>query len=187
MFVISNDRFDTRVPVRVWLESEERIEESCLMQAVHLAKLPFVYRWVSLMPDTHTGKGMPIGGVIATRNVVIPNAVGSDIGCGMIFVPMGVRLEEIQGIATGNGSLIQLLVGDILRNIPVGVNRYRTKQESKVLDEAKEQLAIKVSNARMNMPKDMRSLKSNFIRTTSHLCNRRSTPCSDTVVPVSQS
>ncbi len=49
MFVISNDRFDTRVPVRVWLSSEEKIEEGCLEQAVHLAKLPFVHRWVSLM------------------------------------------------------------------------------------------------------------------------------------------
>ena len=140
MFVISNDKYETRVPVRVWLESEEKMEESCLMQAVHLAKLPFVYRWVSLMPDTHTGKGMPIGGVIATKDVIIPNAVGSDIGCGMIFVPMNVRLEEIQGIVTGNGSLIQLLVGDILRNIPVGVNRYKTKQESEVLDAAREQM-----------------------------------------------
>lgn len=140
MFVISNDRFDTRVPVRVWLESEEKIEDGCLMQAIHLAKLPFVHRWVSLMPDTHKGKGMPIGGVIAAKGVIIPNAVGSDIGCGMIFAPMNVKLQQIQGIATGNGSLIQLLVGDILRNIPVGVNRYRTPQESKVLDEAKEQL-----------------------------------------------
>ena len=75
-----------------------------------------------------------------TKDVIIPNAVGSDIGCGMIFVPMNVRLEEIQGIVTGNGSLIQLLVGDILRNIPVGVNRYKTKQESEVLDAAKEQM-----------------------------------------------
>ncbi len=140
MFVISNDRFDTRVPVKVWLESEEKIEQGCLEQAIHLAKLPFVHRWVCLMPDTHQGKGMPIGGVIGTREVIIPNAVGSDIGCGMIFAPMNVKLTEIQGIATGNGSLIQLLVGDILRNIPVGVNRYKTPQESRVLDEAKEQM-----------------------------------------------
>jgi tRNA-splicing ligase RtcB len=33
------------------------------------------------MPDTHQGYGMPIGGVIATRGVIIPNAVGVDIGC----------------------------------------------------------------------------------------------------------
>lgn len=121
-------------------------KESCLEQAVHLAKLPFVHRWVSLMPDTHTGKGMPIGGVIATKGVIIPNAVGSDIGCGMIFVPMNVRMEQIKGIMTGNGSLIQLLIGDILRNVPVGVSRYNTPQESGVLDQAKEQMELYEQN-----------------------------------------
>ena len=146
MFVISNDRFDTRVPVRVWLSSEEKIEEGCLKQAVHLAKLPFVHRWVSLMPDTHMGMGMPIGGVIAAKGTIIPNAVGSDIGCGMIFVPMNVQLAQIQGIMTGNGSLIQLLVGDILRNIPTGINRYKMPQESAVLDRAKEQMELYEQN-----------------------------------------
>lgn len=146
MFVISNDRYDMRVPVRVWLSGREQLEESCLAQAVHLAKLPFVHKWVCLMPDTHTGKGMPIGGVIAARGAVIPNAVGSDIGCGMIFVPVKVKLSEIEGIATGNGSLIQLLIGDILRNIPVGIERYRTVQESRVLDRAKEQMELYDTN-----------------------------------------
>ena len=78
----------------------------------------------------------------SAKDVIIPNAVGADIGCGMIFAPMNVRLEEIQGIATGNGSLIQLLVGDILRNIPAGTNRYRVPQESRVLDQAKEQMEL---------------------------------------------
>lgn len=41
--------------------------------------LPFIFKQVCLMPDTHQGYGMPIGGVIATKNVVIPNAVGVDI------------------------------------------------------------------------------------------------------------
>ncbi len=142
MFVISSDRFHTNVPIKVWLDREELLEESCLAQAVHLAKLPFIHKWAALMPDTHTGKGMPIGGVIAAKDVIIPNAVGADIGCGMIFAPMNVRLEEIQGIETGNGSLIQLLVGDILRNIPAGTNRYRVPQESRVLDQAKEQMEL---------------------------------------------
>jgi len=38
------------------------------------------------MPDTHQGYGMPIGGVMATNKVIIPNAVGVDIGCGMCAV-----------------------------------------------------------------------------------------------------
>lgn len=37
----------------------------------------------ALMPDAHRGFGLPIGGVLATQNVVIPYAVGLDIGCRM--------------------------------------------------------------------------------------------------------
>jgi len=77
MFVIYNEK--TRKPIKVWLENIDQIEESCLEQAYHLADLPFIHKWVCLMPDTHTGKGMPIGGVIATKGVIIPNAVGVDI------------------------------------------------------------------------------------------------------------
>lgn len=40
---------------------------------------------VSDAPDTHTGMEMPIGGVIATKGVIIPNAVGVDIECGIIY------------------------------------------------------------------------------------------------------
>lgn len=142
MFIIDKDRFDTRVPIKVWLGSEAQMEEGCMEQAVHLARLPFVHKWVSLMPDTHTGKGMPIGGVIAAKGVVIPNAVGVDIGCGMIFVSTNVKLEQIQDIVTGNGSLIQLIVGDILRNVPVGFDRYRTAQPCEALDKAREQMEL---------------------------------------------
>lgn len=146
MFVISKDRFETRVPVRVWLENEGQMEESCMEQALNLARLPFVHKWVSLMPDTHTGKGMPIGGVIAAKGVIIPNAVGVDIGCGMIFAPMNVRLEQIQDVMTGSGSLIQMIIGDILRNVPVGFNRHKKPQKSAVLDRAKEHMDLYEAN-----------------------------------------
>ena len=62
-------------------------------QAKNLANLPFIFKQVCLMPDTHEGYGMPIGGVIATDNVIIPNAVGVDIGCGMLAVQ--TSLEDI--------------------------------------------------------------------------------------------
>ena len=48
-------------------------------QALHLANLPFAYKHVALMPDAHCGYCMPIGGVLATNGVIIPNAVGKDI------------------------------------------------------------------------------------------------------------
>ena len=74
-----------RLPVKVWLEDKKDLEETCREQAYHLAQLPFLHKWVNLMPDTHAGMGMPIGGVIAAEGVIIPNAVGVDIGCGCIY------------------------------------------------------------------------------------------------------
>ena len=91
------------------------------------------------MPDTHAGKGMPIGGVIAAKDVVIPNAVGVDIGCGMDFIPTNIPMEEIRGIQTGNGTVIQAVVGNIMRAVPLNHERFKTPQESAVLDRARQE------------------------------------------------
>ncbi len=92
MFVIYNDK--TNFPIKTWLSGIDKIEESCIEQAYHLSNLPFIHKWVCLMPDTHTGKGMPIGGVIAAKNVIIPNAVGADIGCGMVFTATNIKYKR---------------------------------------------------------------------------------------------
>lgn len=137
MFTLSDE--SRKWPVRVWLEKKEDIEESCLLQASHLAELPFLHKWVCLMPDTHTGKGMAIGGVIAAKNVLIPNAVGVDIGCGMAWTGTNVKAEELRGILTGNGNLLQGIVGDILRNIPTGFAHHKIQMPSYTLDRAFEE------------------------------------------------
>lgn len=137
MFTLSDE--SRKWPVRVWLEKKEDIEESCLLQASHLAELPFLHKWVCLMPDTHTGKEMPIGGVIAAKNVLIPNAVGVDIGCGMAWTGTNVKAEELRGILTGNGNLLQGIVGDILRNIPTGFAHHKIQMPSYTLDRAFEE------------------------------------------------
>jgi len=69
-----------KLPIKLWLDD---IENTALAQARNLANLPFAFKHVAIMPDAHPGYGMPIGGVPATRETVIPNAVGVDIGCGM--------------------------------------------------------------------------------------------------------
>lgn len=127
------------IPVKIWQTDYDHIEEKCLEQAEHLAKLPFACKWIALMPDTHVGKGMPIGGVIACEDTVIPNAVGVDIGCGMAFVQTDIPVSLLRETVTGNGNLVQTICGDILRNIPTGFNHYKTAQSSAVLDKAKEQ------------------------------------------------
>lgn len=138
MFVLYNE--NTRFPVKIWLEDESQLEANCLEQAYHLSQLPFLHKWVCLMPDTHAGKGMPIGGVIAAKDVVIPNAVGVDIGCGMDFIPTNIRVEDIREVQTGNGMLIQAAVGNIMREIPLNTERYKTPQASAVLDRAKQEI-----------------------------------------------
>ena len=66
------------------------------------------------MPDSHQGYGMPIGGVIATEGVVIPNAVGVDIGCGMCAVKSKIKAEDF------SIDKLKLLMGKIRGEIPVG-------------------------------------------------------------------
>lgn len=140
MFVIYNE--NTKMPIKVWLDNIGQIEDSCLEQAYHLANLPFLHKWVCLMPDTHTGMGMPIGGVIAAENVIIPNAVGVDIGCGMNFTATNIKVDDIREITTGNGTLVQAMISDMMRNIPVGFASYKEKQASRVLDRALEQAEL---------------------------------------------
>ena len=118
---------ELKKPIKIWLEDRNAIDENCLEQAEHLAQLPFIHKWVCLMPDTHAGKGMPIGGVIATKGVIIPNAVGVDIGCGMNFVDTNIKLDDIKDIQTGSGSIVQNIISGFMRSIPVATARHKDK------------------------------------------------------------
>lgn len=132
MFVIFNEQ-EQIVPIKVWLPSQEHLDDGCYTQALNLAKLPFAFRHIALMPDTHQGFGMPIGGVLASGEAIIPNAVGVDIGCGMGFVRTNVPASLLREVATSNGSLAQSLVGQIMRAVPQGFDHHKTKQESEFL------------------------------------------------------
>jgi tRNA-splicing ligase RtcB (3'-phosphate/5'-hydroxy nucleic acid ligase) len=60
----------------------EGIEPGAMQQMYTAAKIPIAVAG-ALMPDAHQGYGLPIGGVLATENAVIPYGVGVDIGCRM--------------------------------------------------------------------------------------------------------
>lgn len=70
----------TRVPFSIFGENE--IDEIAKFQLYDALKLPIAIKG-ALMPDAHSGYGLPIGGVLATENAVIPYGVGVDIGCRM--------------------------------------------------------------------------------------------------------
>lgn len=134
MFVIKEEK--NRLPIKVWLENIDQMDEECRKQADNLSNLPFASEHICLMPDTHAGYGMPIGGVLATQGVVVPNAVGVDIGCGMSFAATNIHIDSLKDIATGSGSLMQLIVSDIMRSVPVGFNHHREKQPCETIDKA---------------------------------------------------
>jgi len=72
----------------------EQIEEGALRQMYQAAKLPVAIAG-ALMPDAHQGYGLPIGGVLATQNAVIPYGVGVDIGCRMCLSIFDIDVKDL--------------------------------------------------------------------------------------------
>ncbi len=70
-------------PIKMWTEGVP-VEDDARKQLIKTAKMPFIFRHLAVMPDVHLGKGSTIGSVIPTQGVIIPAAVGVDIGCGMM-------------------------------------------------------------------------------------------------------
>lgn len=74
----------------------EAIEQGALQQMETAMKLPVTVAG-ALMPDAHQGYGLPIGGVLATNNAVIPYGVGVDIGCRMCMTIYNIPTERLNG------------------------------------------------------------------------------------------
>lgn len=72
----------------------EHIEQGALHQMYSAAKLPVAVAG-ALMPDAHHGYGLPIGGVLATENAVIPYGVGVDIGCRMCLSIFDIDIKNL--------------------------------------------------------------------------------------------
>lgn len=113
--VISSEK----VPIKLWLND---IEDGAVEQAKNIANLPFVFKHVSIMPDSHQGYGMPIGGVMATKGVIVPNAVGVDIGCGMCAVKTN--------LTTLPTDKLKNIMSIIREKVPVGFNWHKEAQHS---------------------------------------------------------
>jgi tRNA-splicing ligase RtcB len=73
------------VPIKAWTDGVP-VEAEAMAQVENVARMPFVFRHVALMPDVHKGIGATVGSVVATKGAIIPAAVGVDLGCGMMAV-----------------------------------------------------------------------------------------------------
>ena len=117
---IINDR-----PVKIWTDD---VEESAMQQIENLCTLPFLFHHLAIMPDVHAGMGMPIGGVLASVDAVIPNAVGVDIGCGMCAVKTNWRVEDISADV-----LRKQIMRGIRERIPLGMDHHKERQDESYL------------------------------------------------------
>ncbi|PMB13048.1 RNA-splicing ligase RtcB, partial [Fischerella thermalis CCMEE 5328] len=101
----------TPSPVLSWANHPLGSEE--IKMAKNVASLPFVFKHVALMPDVHLGKGALVGSVIATKEAIIPAAVGVDIGCGMAAIKTPFKSEQLE-------SKLKKIRLDIESAIPTG-------------------------------------------------------------------
>ncbi|PCE63105.1 RtcB family protein [Sediminicola luteus] len=83
-----------RAPFHIFGENE--IEPQAIYQLYDALKLPVSVAG-ALMPDAHSGYGLPIGGVLATKNAVIPYGVGVDIGCRMCLTVYPIPISYLEG------------------------------------------------------------------------------------------
>jgi tRNA-splicing ligase RtcB len=85
---------DSGVPIKAWIEGV-KMEDEAKQQLLNVAQLPFVYKWVAVMPDVHWGIGATIGSVIPTKGAIIPAATGVDLGCGMMAVQTSLTANDL--------------------------------------------------------------------------------------------
>lgn len=81
-------------PIKAWTRGVP-VEEAAISQLRNIAALPFIHHHIAVMPDVHHGKGATVGSVIATNRVIIPAAVGVDIGCGMIAQQTTLKASDL--------------------------------------------------------------------------------------------
>jgi len=111
----------TNTIVKSWIPLNE-IEDTAYEQLLNMTELPqgIVFRHIAVMPDAHWGRGATVGTVLASKDYVLPNVVGMDIGCGMI----ASRFDDLTALKL-EGKLDELqlrrLFDEICRLIPHGL------------------------------------------------------------------
>lgn len=106
--------------VKLWTQADG-VEDEALKQLGNIAKLPWVFKHVAVMPDVHYGKGATVGSVIAMKDAVSPAAVGVDIGCGMGAVLTNLTAADLP-------DNLAILRADIEEAVPVGFNSHETNK-----------------------------------------------------------
>lgn len=126
---------DSSKPTKIYAEV---LEDTALEQFKSAMEQPFSVKG-ALMPDAHTGYSLPIGAVIATKDMVLPSWVGYDIGCGMC----AIKLNDLKKADIENHT--EEIFKLIYEYIPVGfnINQSRTTYDINGLTEVGQEIAFK--------------------------------------------
>ena len=90
--ILSNS--DGKGLIKAWTKGVP-FEPEALKQVRNAASMPFIHKWIAVMPDVHKGMGATVGSVIPTKGAIIPAAVGVDIGCGMMAVQTSMDANDL--------------------------------------------------------------------------------------------
>jgi tRNA-splicing ligase RtcB len=107
-------------PIKAWVRGVE-IDERAAQQLRQTADLPFIYKWLAVMPDVHFGFGATVGSVVPTKGAVVPAAVGVDIGCGMCAVRTSLNAKDLP-------DSLKSLRTNIESAVPVGFADHSSKR-----------------------------------------------------------
>lgn len=108
-------------PVLSWANHALGGQET--QMAKNVAGLPFVFKHVALMPDVHLGKGALVGSVVATKDAIVPAAVGVDVGCGVSAIKTPFTAEQLEG-------KLKKIRLDVEAAIPVGFNENKDVEKA---------------------------------------------------------
>lgn len=97
------------------------IEAGALKQIYNIINLEFVLK-LAIMPDVHEGYTLPIGGVALMDNVISPECVGVDIGCGMCMLETDIDISEIEPHKDS-------LFSSIVSSVPAGFNMHEKSKD----------------------------------------------------------
>jgi tRNA-splicing ligase RtcB (3'-phosphate/5'-hydroxy nucleic acid ligase) len=106
-----------RLPILSWASD---VEERALQQARNLGNLEVAVHHAALMPDAHSGFGMPIGGVLFTDGAVVPYAIGVDIGCGVQIARTNLVWQD-----SLTPEKLRAVLRQIQRDVPTGFSVHK--------------------------------------------------------------
>ena len=110
-----------------WGQWGEGLDPEAVRQMDRACQLPIAVAG-ALMPDAHVGYGLPIGGVLATENAVVPYAVGVDIACRMKLTVLDLPVSELD-------RQHDRLVGAIQAETRFGIGaKFKQRRQHEVID-----------------------------------------------------